>query len=211
DRLIACELEPDAAATLKRALRGEPRAKVLPIDGWMALKANVPPKERRGLVLVDPAYEDSADFLRLDEALAQAHRKWPGGLYLLWYPIKARDAADALARRLRRLNVPKILRCELSVGAPREAGALAGSGLIVVNPPFLLESELRKLLPALVRLLAPAGGSRIDWLAREERPGIGPGKRRAGGGGGWGRRRGGAEKKKKRAGGHLCTPSTYFC
>lgn len=98
DRLIACELEPAAAASLKLALRGEPRAKVLPIDGWMALKANIPPKERRGLVLVDPAYEDNADFLRLDEALAQAHRKWPGGLYLLWYPIKARDAPDALAR-----------------------------------------------------------------------------------------------------------------
>ena len=167
DRLIACELEPAAATSLKLALRGEPRAKVLPIDGWMALKANIPPKERRGLVLVDPAYEDNADFLRLDEALAQAHRKWPGGLYLLWYPIKARDAPDALARRLRRLNVPKILRCELSVGAPREAGALAGSGLIVVNPPFPLENQLRTLLPALVRLLAPAGGSRIDWLARE--------------------------------------------
>jgi 23S rRNA (adenine2030-N6)-methyltransferase len=98
DRLIACELEPAAAASLKLALRGEPRAKVLPIDGWMLLKANIPPKERRGLVLVDPAYEDNADFLRLDEALAQAHRKWPGGLYLLWYPIKARDAPDALAR-----------------------------------------------------------------------------------------------------------------
>jgi 23S rRNA (adenine2030-N6)-methyltransferase len=167
DRLIACELEPAAAASLNLALRGEPRAKVLPIDGWMALKANIPPKERRGLVLVDPAYEDSADFLRLDEALAQAHRKWPGGLYLLWYPMKARDAPDALARRLRRLNVPKILRCELSVGAPRQAGALAGSGLIVVNPPFPLENELRTLLPALVLLLAPAGGSRIDWLARE--------------------------------------------
>ena len=195
DRLIACELEPAAATSLKLALRGEPRAKVLPIDGWMALKANIPPKERRGLVLVDPAYEDNADFLRLDEALAQAHRKWSGGLYLLWYPIKGpeiagdfsrsapippdgyrrrrykrpsgREGADALARRLRRLNVPKILRCELSVGAPREAGPLAGSGLIVVNPPFPLENQLRTLLPALVRLLAPAGGSRIDWLARE--------------------------------------------
>jgi len=167
DRLIACELEPAAAASLEAALRGEPRAKALRIDGWMALKANVPPKERRGLVLVDPAYEDSADFHRLDEALALAHRKWPSGLYLLWYPIKARDAPDALARRLRRLDIPKILRCELSIGAPRSEGALAGSGLIVVNPPFPLESELRTLLPLLVRLLAPAGGSRIDWLAKE--------------------------------------------
>jgi 23S rRNA (adenine2030-N6)-methyltransferase len=168
DRLIACELEADAAATLKLALRGERRAKVLAIDGWMAVNANIPPKERRGLVLIDPAYEESADFGRLAEAVAQAHRKWPTGLYLLWYPIKGRGAPDALARRLRRLNIPKILRCELSIGTPLAEGALAGSGLIVVNPPFALERELRTLLPALARLIAPAGGSRLDWLAREE-------------------------------------------
>jgi 23S rRNA (adenine2030-N6)-methyltransferase len=167
DRLIACELEADAAAALKGALRGEPRAKVLAIDGWMAVNANIPPKERRGLVLIDPAYEESADFGRLAEAVAQAHRKWPTGLYLLWYPIKGRDAPDGLARRLRRLNIPKILRCELSIRAPRAEGALAGSGLIVVNPPFALESELRTLLPALVRLIAPAGSSRLDWIASE--------------------------------------------
>jgi 23S rRNA (adenine2030-N6)-methyltransferase len=168
DRLIACELEADAAAALKLALRSARRAKVLAIDGWMAVNANIPPKERRGLVLIDPAYEESADFDRLVEAVAQAHRKWPTGLYLLWYPIKGRDAPDALARRLRRLNIPKILRCELSIGTPPAEGALAGSGLIVVNPPFALERELRTLLPALVRLIAPAGGSRLDWLAREE-------------------------------------------
>jgi 23S rRNA (adenine2030-N6)-methyltransferase len=167
DRLIACELEPRAAVSLKAALHRDPRSKALTIDGWMALYANIPPKERRGLVVIDPPYEDSADFLRLSEALAQAHRKWPSGIYLLWYPIKGRDAPDALARRLRRLNVPKILRCELTIGPPAADGALAGSGLIVVNPPYPLEAQLRKLLPALTRVLAPAGGYRLDWLAGE--------------------------------------------
>jgi 23S rRNA (adenine2030-N6)-methyltransferase len=167
DRLIACELEPTAAAALKSVLRGEPRAKALAIDGWMALYANIPPKERRGLILIDPPYEESADFLRLSNALAQAQRKWPGGVYLLWYPIKAREAPDALARRLRRLNVPKILRCELSCGPPRAAGALAGSGVIIANPPYPLEGELRTILPALTRRLAPAGAYRVDWLASE--------------------------------------------
>ena len=108
DRLIACELEPRAAAALKIALRGDPRAKVLAIDGWMAVNANVPPKERRGLVLIDPPYEEAADFARLSGALAQAHRKWPTGIYMLWYPIKERAAPDALARRLRKLGVPKV-------------------------------------------------------------------------------------------------------
>jgi 23S rRNA (adenine2030-N6)-methyltransferase len=133
----------------------------------MALSANIPPKERRGLVLIDPPYEESADFLRLSDAVAQAHRKWPSGLYLLWYPIKTHAAPDALVRRLRRLNVPKMLLCEFSIGALRKIGALTGSGLILINPPYPLQRELRTILPALVRLISPTGGHRIEWLARE--------------------------------------------
>lgn len=167
DRLIASELEPGAAASLKRALHGEPRAKVLAIDGWMTLAANVPPKERRGLVLIDPPYEETVEFARLDDAFAQAHRKWPTGIYLLWYPIKAREAPDALARRLRRRGVPKILRCEFSIVPPRADAGLTGSGLIIVNPPFPLEAELRIILAALTRLLGFDGSHRLDWLARE--------------------------------------------
>ncbi|HXX50267.1 MAG TPA: 23S rRNA (adenine(2030)-N(6))-methyltransferase RlmJ [Xanthobacteraceae bacterium] len=167
DRLIACELEPRAATSLKAALRGDPRAKVLAIDGWVALNANVPPKERRGLVLIDPPYEESDDFHCLSAAFAQAHRKWPTGLYLLWYPIKTREAADALARRLRRLGVAKVMRCELSVGEPRPDSGLVGSGLILANPPYPLERELQILLPALTRLFGQGGSYRIDWLAGE--------------------------------------------
>jgi 23S rRNA (adenine2030-N6)-methyltransferase len=167
DRLIACELEPSAAASLKAVLRGDARARALAFDGWMALFANIPPKERRGLIVIDPPYEESSDFARLSETLAQAHRKWANGVYLSWYPIKAREAPDALARRLRRLSVPKILRCELTIAPPRADGALAGSGLIIVNPPFPLERELRVILPVLTRLLAPMGANRLDWLSGE--------------------------------------------
>ena len=167
DRLIACELEPSAAASLQVVLHGDARAKALAIDGWMALFANIPPKERRGLIVIDPPYEEGVEFTRLFDTLAQAHRKWASGLYLLWYPIKAREAPDALARRLRRLSVPKILRCELSIAPPRADGALAGSGLIIVNPPFPLERELRVILPVLRRLLAPMGAYRLDWLSGE--------------------------------------------
>src|SRR5215469_2802941 len=167
DRLIACELEPKAAASLKGALHGDVRGKALVIDGWVALFANIPPKERRGLVVIDPPYEESIEFTRLPDTLAQAHRKWPSGLYLAWYPIKTREAPDALARRLRRLDIPKILRCELSIAPPRADGALAGSGLVVVNPPYPLERELRIILPALTRLLAPTGAYHVDWLSGE--------------------------------------------
>ena len=167
DRLIACELEPKAAASLKGALHGDVRGKALVIDGWVALFANIPPKERRGLVVIDPPYEESVEFTRLPDTLAQAHRKWPSGLYLAWYPIKAREAPDALARRLRRFDIPKILRCELSIAPPRADGALAGSGLVIVNPPYPLERELRTILPALTRLLAPTGAYCLDWLSGE--------------------------------------------
>jgi 23S rRNA (adenine2030-N6)-methyltransferase len=168
DRLIACEREPRAAALLKTALKGEPRAKVLTIDGWMALNANVPPKERRGVVVVDPSYEQTADYMRLSAAFAAANRKWPAGIYLFWYPIKERDAPDALAWRFRKLDVPKILRCEIMLGAPRADTGLVGSGLIVVNPPFVLERELQALLPALRNLLLPDATWHLDWLAREQ-------------------------------------------
>ena len=170
DRLIACELEPRAAASLQACLRGERRAKVLAIDGWMALSANVPPKERRGMVLLDPPYEDAADFARLPGALADAHRKWATGIYLLWYPIKERDAPDALVRRLRRLSVPKVLRCEITLGPPRADIGLVGSGLIIVNPPYTLEQDLRILLPALGRLFSKSAAFRLDWLSKEEKP-----------------------------------------
>jgi 23S rRNA (adenine2030-N6)-methyltransferase len=167
DYIIACELEPRAAGLLRAALHGDPRAKVLTLDGWMALKANVPPKERRGLVLLDPPYEESDDFTRLSDALAEAHRKWPSGIYVLWYPIKERDAPDALARRLKRIAVPKVLRCEIALGPSRADAGLIGSGLIVVNPPYRLDEDLWILLPLLARSFSPAAAARLDWLTRE--------------------------------------------
>lgn len=167
DRLIACELEPRTAAMLAATLRGDRRVKALPIDGWTAIGACLPPKERRGLVLVDPPFEDPADFQRLSEELAAAHRKWPSGIYMLWYPIKTREAPDALARRLKRLGMAKVLRCEIMLHPPRADGGLAGSGLILINPPFTLEAELQTLLPSLLQFLAPrveGSSRRIDWL-----------------------------------------------
>jgi 23S rRNA (adenine2030-N6)-methyltransferase len=164
DRLIACERELRAAASLKAVLKGEPRAKVLSFDGWMALNANVPPKERRGVVLIDPPYEESDDFSRLSASLALAHGKWPTGIYLLWYPIKERDAPDALARRLRKLALPKILRCEITQSAPRADAGLIGSGLVVVNPPYVLSDELRAILPVLGSCFPGDVAHRLDWL-----------------------------------------------
>jgi 23S rRNA (adenine2030-N6)-methyltransferase len=170
DRLIACELEPVAAAALASVLRGDRRAKAVAIDGWTALRAYTPPKERRGLVLIDPPFEEADDFARLSEAVAAAKRRWPTGTYLLWYPIKERGGPDTLARGLRKLSVPNLLRCELMVGRPDADGGLAGSGLIIVNPPFTLEADLRSFLPLLAKMLSPAATGRIDRLTASGPP-----------------------------------------
>src|SRR6516164_1479473 len=149
---------------------GDRCSKAVAIDGWTALNAYVPPKERRGLVLVDPAFEDAGDFARLAQALAAAHRKWASGTYLAWYPIKERAAPDALARRLRRSGVPKILRAELTVAAPRAGTRLGACGLIVINPPWTLAGELAILLPELAVTLSGVGEGAhcVDWLVGEK-------------------------------------------
>jgi 23S rRNA (adenine2030-N6)-methyltransferase len=168
DRLIACELVPRAAAALSRAIGKDRRAKVIPIDGWTALTAYLPPKERRGLVLIDPPFEAPGELDRLADYLVRAHRKWATGIYLLWYPIKDRAETDRFGSRVAELGVPKILRAEVTIAARREK-SLIGSGLLLVNPPWKLEMELKTLLPALAEVLRrePRGTARVDWLAAE--------------------------------------------
>jgi len=135
DRMIVCEAEPAAAAALAGRMQGDNRVQTVTIDGYTALNAYVPPKERRGLVLVDPPFEQPDEFARLEQALAGAHRKWPTGVFLIWYPLKDARGTQAFGRRLARLAIPRILRAELTVAPAQDAQKLAGSGLIVVNPP----------------------------------------------------------------------------
>jgi 23S rRNA (adenine2030-N6)-methyltransferase len=172
DGLIACELEPKGAAALSKALRGDPRAKAVTIDGWIALSACVPPKERRGVVIVDPPYEQPNEFIRLCDSVQAAHRKWPTGIYLLWYPIKDRCEPDALATRLARSGIAKIARAELDLAPTKGDPGLRGCGLVVVNPPWTLERELAVLLPVLASVLSLDGNGkwRFDWLASEIMP-----------------------------------------
>ena len=172
DRLIACEIEPQAVATLRQNLSGDARIKTLEIDGWTALPAYVPPPERRGLVLVDPPFEQDGDFHRLSHGLAEAHRKWATGIYALWYPVKDRGEPDALAERLRRFGIAKILRAELMIAPLTDPSRHNGCGLILVNPPWTLESELSVLLQALAGILGRGGKGafKLDWLSREGAP-----------------------------------------
>jgi 23S rRNA (adenine2030-N6)-methyltransferase len=169
DRLIVCEREAGAAHALMRGMRGDNRVKAVEIDGYTALNAYVPPKERRGVVMVDPPFEQADEFDRLAAALAKAHRKWPTGIYVLWYPAKDARRTEAFMRHLARLGITRILRAELALPERGDA-RLRASGLVVVNPPWKLEGELAVLLPALAAALAGKGRgkTRLSWLAGEK-------------------------------------------
>jgi len=167
DRMIFCELQPEERAALIKNAGHDRRAKIVAIDGWAALKAYVPPKERRGLVLIDPPFEAADEFARLEAGLKEAHSRWATGILLAWYPIKEPREAQAFARRLSRSGIAKILRIELAVAAHRPGERLAGCGMIAVNPPWILERETGVVFPQLAKSLAQQGSGnyRIDWLA----------------------------------------------
>ena len=154
DRLIAAELHPPTFRKLAEAIGRDRRCKALAIDGWTALRANLPPKERRGLVLIDPPFEEKDEFATLADAFVAAHRKWPTGIYALWYPIKDRGGVESLMDAVDAAGIGRLLRLEIDVDRPAAAGGLGATGLLVVNPPWLLAEEARTLLPALTERLA---------------------------------------------------------
>lgn len=169
DRLTAIEMHPQDAVALAALFAGDIQTRVIELDGWLALGAHLPPKEKRGLVLVDPPFEAAGEFDRLVEGLEKAHRRWPGGIYALWYPIKDRRAVNAFRTALAETGIPKIVDIRFEIRPASADQRLDGCGIVVVNPPFSLKAELDVLLPALSRVLAePAGGSsRVVEIAGE--------------------------------------------
>ena len=167
DRLSALELHPADYRKLRDLFEGDVQVRVTELDGWLALGAYVPPKEKRGLVLVDPPFEEPGEFERLVDGLAKAHRKWATGLYALWYPLKEKREINAFVTDLKATNIPRMLRVELNIAPPVD-GTLFGTGMILVNPPFVLASELNTILPALAKVLGGGrGGHRVEWLRGE--------------------------------------------
>ena len=169
DRLFALELHPADAEALRENFAGDFQTRVTHLDGWAALGTHLPPKEKRGLVLIDPPFEEKGEFTRMVQGLVKGHRRWPGGIFAFWYPIKEPREVEAFVADLKGTGITKILRLELTIRAPSTPARLFGTGMIVVNPPYALEEEMRVLLPALAGLLADEGrgGFRIEWVAGE--------------------------------------------
>ena len=168
DKLTLLELHPEDAASLSELFAHDRQVTVRQADGYIGLKALLPPPERRGLVLIDPPFERRDEFERLAKGLRQAYRRWATGQYLLWYPIKDRPPVEAFHEALRAAGIPRILVVEFLLRPADDAERLNGCGLVLVNPPWKTDEALGALLPALAAILAGEGGTtRVEWLVPE--------------------------------------------
>lgn len=170
DRAQLCELQGDEAQALRELFRGDARVAVHDRDGYAALRALLPPKERRGLVLIDPPFEAQEDeFRAIEAALGDALQRWPTGLYAVWYPIKLRQHILPFHRWFVDRGVKKTLVAELLLHPDNSALRLNGCGMLLVNPPWKFDRQLEELLPALTQRLAQGrfGQHRVQWLVGE--------------------------------------------
>lgn len=168
DRLVACELHPEDFATLKRTLGKDPRARAENRDGYEAVRALLPPPQRRGLVLIDPPFEVPDEFSHMLRALKEGRRRFADGIFMFWHPIKDPVPIQAFYSDIKALGIPDILAASLFLRPPEDTGLFNGTGLVVVNPPWTLEKNLEKLLPELAEILTMGSGfARIERIAGE--------------------------------------------
>lgn len=154
DEFHACELHPQEHAALRKALGSAPGVRIHKRDGWEALGALLPPPQGRGLVLIDPPYEQADELARATEAVKTALRWFGHGVYLWWRPLKDERALAKADSEIAAVSARETLRADLWVDRPRPDGRLVGSSILVINPPFGLGAALREALPALSDLLA---------------------------------------------------------
>lgn len=169
DRLTATELHETDYKTLHQLFAGDYQVRVLHLNGWLALGGHLPPKEKRGLVLVDPPFEQSGEFERLVDGLKKAVRRFAGGVYALWYPVKDDKAVKHFTHLLYASGIPRILQTELRIRGESAVARLDGSGMIIINPPYVLEQEIDKLAPLLVERLGEDKHARMTkiWIRGE--------------------------------------------
>jgi 23S rRNA (adenine2030-N6)-methyltransferase len=169
DRLVCCELHPADYAELRTLLGDDPRVELHHADGYATLAALLPPRERRGLVLIDPAYERHDELDRLAAGLRAGLRRFGHGVFSAWYPITRTVPAARLLETVSASGARKVLRAELCVLADDHPRGLNGSGMLIINPPYRTDEALRNILAWLHPLLSPAGDGRwsVDWPVPE--------------------------------------------
>ena len=166
DRLIANELHPQDAIALEQQYLHDPRCDVTSMDAETCLKAKLPPPERRGVVLVDPPYEEKNEAEKTVRMLEHGVRRFAQGVFVVWYPMKADQTAETVLAGAKDIGLPGTLKVEMRVREAFKGGGLAGSGLIILNAPWKLDEELKLLVPALAGRLGIGswGLSEVSWL-----------------------------------------------
>lgn len=169
DRLVLSELHKADHAQLKQLFAGDAQVGVHLQDAYQSLKAFLPPKEKRGLVLIDPPYERKDEYERVAQGLKLAYERWQTGVYAIWHPVLSRSLVTRFHSLITATGIRKILCAELCVEDDTDRARFAGSGLLIVNPPWPLQEEIAAVLPWLWRCLAAEGrgGTRVDWLVPE--------------------------------------------
>ena len=175
DRLWCAELHPEDARVLMREFRGDGQVVARQMDGYEALRAWLPPPERRGVVLVDPPFEQRDEFKFLLKGLKDGYRRFETGVFVLWYPIKDRAPTEAFHQALGNSGIRRILAAELLLRPPTDPTRLNGCGLIVVNPPWRLDRDLAELEAGLRVVFNESGGNAsqtrktkaVHWLVGE--------------------------------------------
>ena len=169
DRLAACELQADEAKALETVFVHDRRVGTHQRDGYGAMKALLPPAEKRGLVLIDPPYEtQGAEFDTIHTALREALQRWPQGIFAIWYPIKQRRTLMPFLRKIPHLPIKTAWLAELLVRPDDSPLRMNGSGMLVLNPPWQVERDIAAALPQLSKALGEPGAShRLEWLKQE--------------------------------------------
>jgi 23S rRNA (adenine2030-N6)-methyltransferase len=169
DRLVLAEKEPHEFERLYKEFARDKQVSVRAQDGYAVLKAELPPKERRGLVLIDPPYESPTETEMLIKCLRDSYQRWAGGVYALWYPIKDERSKSVFLNRVAGLGIRKILNAEFCLNPTDNALRLNGAGMVIVNPPWQLDSLLKDELPRLLEVLREANKGKVEvsWLVPE--------------------------------------------
>lgn len=169
DRIVLVEQQIAEAQALDQTLHGRRGVSVVCGDGYASLKTYLPPRENRGLVLIDPPYESDKEFAQILKALHFGLSRWPNGVFALWYPIKASRESHRLHTTLRTSGLRKLLLLELTVRPADSPMGLNGSGMLIANPPWQFDEEMRPALAELQMMLDPErdGEWKVEWLVGE--------------------------------------------
>ncbi|AKH63637.1 MULTISPECIES: 23S rRNA (adenine(2030)-N(6))-methyltransferase RlmJ [Photorhabdus] len=169
DKLNLTELHPSDYPLLRNEFSRDNRSRVVREDGYQQLKSQLPPQSRRGFILIDPPYELKSDYQAVIQAIEEGYKRFATGVYALWYPVVLRQQIKRLVRDLEATGIRRILQIELAVRPDSDQRGMTASGMIVINPPWKLEQQMKSVLPWLHKVLVPEGTGHtlVKWIAPE--------------------------------------------